>query len=59
MPTMPIPEHWSAQQALAVYEFVDELRELIWLRYGPELHALMQAEQETEAEDFDDDDMNF
>jgi len=58
MLTMPIPEHWSAREALAVYEFVDELRELIWIRYGPELQALLQAEQQTEAEDFDDD-LNF
>jgi hypothetical protein len=58
MPTMPIPEHWSAREALAVYEFVDELRELIWIRYGPELQALLQAEQQAEAEDFDDD-LNF
>ena len=58
MLTMPIPEHWSAREALAVYEFVDELRELIWIRYGPELQALLQAEQQAEAEDFDDD-LNF
>ena len=58
MLTMPIPDHWSAREALAVYEFVDELRELIWIRYGPELQALLQAEQQAEAEDFDDD-LNF
>ncbi len=58
MPIMSIPEHWSAREALAVYEFVDELRELIWIRYGPELQALLQAEQQPETDDFDDD-LNF
>jgi hypothetical protein len=29
MPTVHIPEHWSAREALAVCEFVDELRERI------------------------------
>jgi len=58
MPTMPIPRNWSPQQALAVYEFVDELRELIWIAYGVEIQAQLQAEQVTEEEDFDDD-LNF
>lgn len=58
MPTMPIPQNWSPQQALAVYEFVDELRELIWIAYGVEIQAQLQAEQVTEEEDFNDD-LNF
>ncbi|MDY6892039.1 MAG: hypothetical protein SVU24_10720 [Pseudomonadota bacterium] len=58
MPTLRIPEYWSAQQALAVYEFVDELRELIWSAYGMEIQAQLQAEQVTEEEGFDDD-LNF
>jgi hypothetical protein len=55
MPNMRIPEHWSAQEALAVFEFIDELRELIGNAYGPELQAQLQADQITEEEGFDDD----
>ena len=28
-----IPDDWSPQQAIAVYEFLDEVREQIWDRY--------------------------
>lgn len=55
MQSMRIPEYWSPREALAVYEFVDELRELIWRAYGLQIQAQMQAEQVTEEGDFDDD----
>jgi len=28
-----IPEHWDAEQALAVFDFLDQLCALIWTRY--------------------------
>lgn len=35
---LPIPEHWSDEQALAVFDFCSALQELIWRRYR---HALI------------------
>ena len=60
MPKTPIPEYWSAREALAVYEFIDDLRDLIWNRYASELQELMMAERKTVSDDFDEyDDINF
>jgi hypothetical protein len=43
-----IPDDWSDQQALAVYDFCSALQELIWRRYhdaliDPILHAQLEA----------------
>ena len=32
--TVEIPVTWTAEQALAVWEMLDELREKIWARYS-------------------------
>jgi len=32
--TIEIPVTWTPEQALAVWEMLDELREKIWTRYG-------------------------
>jgi hypothetical protein len=40
----PIPEHWSAEQALAVYELLDALREQVWDRYGEHITEQMRRE---------------
>ena len=32
-PVPIIPNDWSPEQAIAVYEFLDEVRERIWDRY--------------------------
>ena len=35
-----LPSHWSSNQALAVFECLELLREQLWLAYGPEIqHA--------------------
>ncbi len=31
--TRLIPQYWSAEQALAVYEFLQQLTDLVWERY--------------------------
>lgn len=31
--TLPLPDHWSPEQALAVYELLNDLAEAIWNRY--------------------------
>ena len=30
-----IPDHWNPAIALAVFEFIEDLRDQIWSRYGP------------------------
>jgi hypothetical protein len=47
-----VPAYWTPEQALAVVELLDDLRELIWAHYGVQLIELVQAERagtETEA----------
>lgn len=31
-----VPAHWSPEQALAVLECLQALREAVWARYGPQ-----------------------
>jgi hypothetical protein len=40
-----IPVTWTAEQALAVWEVLDQLREKIWARYSGQLQNLMAEEQ--------------
>ena len=47
--TIPIPQHWSAEQALAVWEFLDEIARCVWDRYELPIIALIRPEL-----DFDD-----
>ena len=36
-PDPRIPDYWSPEQALAVYEFLDDLRERIWDQYREQI----------------------
>jgi hypothetical protein len=40
-----IPSLWKPEQALAVFELLDELRDKIWTRYGSQIQALLCQEQ--------------
>ena len=40
-----IPVTWTAEQALAVWEMLDELREKIWARYSCQLQDLLAEQQ--------------
>ena len=44
MSTLQIPQHWSPEQALAVYDFLNELSQCIWDRYEAQLLELMRLE---------------
>jgi hypothetical protein len=44
--TVDIPVTWTPEQALAVFELLDELREKIWIRYGSQMQALMAEQQQ-------------
>ncbi len=41
-----IPDDWSPEQALAVYELLDALRERIWDRYQLQLIELLTPDTE-------------
>ncbi len=46
LPDPKIPDYWTAEQALAVYDFLDELRERVWDRYGEQVTERMRFEYE-------------
>jgi hypothetical protein len=33
----PLPTHWSPEQALAVFECLQALRDALWAAYGPQV----------------------
>ena len=43
--TVEIPATWTAEQALAVWELLDQMREKIWARYSFQLQDLLAKEQ--------------
>jgi hypothetical protein len=43
--TVEIPVTWTAEQALAVWETLDQMREKIWARYSCQLQDLLAEEQ--------------
>ena len=45
--TVEIPVTWTAEQALAVYEMLDELRQKVWTRYSCQLQELLAEQQHT------------
>ncbi|MCG5077101.1 hypothetical protein [Paraburkholderia tagetis] len=40
-----IDTNWSPEQALAVYELLNDLRTRIWLRYGEDVIELIRRER--------------
>jgi hypothetical protein len=38
---------WTPEQALAVYELLDDLRECIWLAYAHEVQTLLEQQRST------------
>jgi hypothetical protein len=42
---LEIPTYWTPEQAIAVYEIVDDLRERIWSIYQTNLQDLMQQQR--------------
>jgi hypothetical protein len=43
--TIETPVTWTAEQALAVWEMLNEMREKIWARYSCQLQDLLAEEQ--------------
>jgi hypothetical protein len=44
--TLPLPDHWSPDQALVVYQLLSDLAETIWNRYEIPLIELLTSELE-------------
>jgi hypothetical protein len=49
--TVTIPQHWSAEQAMVVWEFLDEVTQCVWDRYELPLVGLIKAELDQEPSD--------
>jgi hypothetical protein len=43
--TVEIPVAWTAEQALAVWEMLDDMREKVWARYSCQLQDLLAQQQ--------------
>lgn len=61
MPPFEIPDHWSAQEALAVYQLLNDIAEQIWERYDLQIIELLRPELDRDDDeqldlfDFNDD----
>ena len=42
--TLPLPDHWTPEQALIVYELLNDLAEAIWKRYEIPLIELLTSD---------------
>jgi len=53
----PLPAHWTPEQALAVFECLQALREQLWEMYGPEVQQAWrdQLEPQQPLPEFDPD----
>ena len=43
-----LPTHWSPEQAAAVFEMLDELREHVWARYGLQIQQVLRDAHSTD-----------
>jgi len=59
---LPIPTYWTPEQAIAVFELVDDLRETIWAFYQTNLQKLTRQQRQSPPVDrieIGDDDLPF
>ena len=49
-----LPTHWSPEQAVAVFEILDELREKVWACYGLQIQQVLRDERGTAVRAADD-----
>ena len=45
--SITLPTHWSPEQAVAVFEILDELHEHIWAHYGLQIQQVLRDERST------------
>jgi hypothetical protein len=46
-----IPATWTPEQALAIFELLDEIREKVWFRYGSRLQDLLREQRRSSGVD--------
>jgi hypothetical protein len=51
-----IPVDWSAEQALATFELLNDLMERIWTRYALDIQALIRQQQCSDSDTANDSD---
>jgi hypothetical protein len=44
-PRFELPTHWTPEQALAVFEIIDLIRDRLWADYGDDIQRAIQEEQ--------------
>ena len=42
-----LPTHWSPEQAVEVFEILDELRAHVWAHYGLQIQQVLRDERST------------
>lgn len=52
--TIDIPTHWTDEEALSVFEFIDEIREQIWDHYHLRIQVATRLTQQLESAVGDD-----
>ena len=45
MASIKIPDYWTPAEATAVFEFIDELRTAITIRYEPEIAQQLRSQR--------------
>ena len=45
--SITLPTHWSPEQAVAVFEILDELREHLWACYGLQIQQVLGDQRST------------
>jgi hypothetical protein len=56
-PAITVPAHWTPEQALAVFECLQALRQALWTAYGPQVQQAWrdQLVPDTAPPEFDPD----
>jgi hypothetical protein len=45
-PAALLPQHWSPEQALAAFELIELVRDLLWDLYGPDIQLALRLDQQ-------------
>ena len=45
--SITLPTHWSPEQAVAIFEILDDLREHVWARYGLQIQQVLRDHRTT------------
>ena len=59
MSTIQIPDHWTAEEALIVVNFLDDILTAIWDVHDQQMARILQRECEQPPEDLEDPDDPF